>query len=232
MFIKPIFEYRDHALMLNQVLNILRNDGRVAAHGFFREHIQALSQGTIHVDLPLTRGFILWTHHFHHPWSHRGYLTLEGSGKVMQSLHSRSVSMWKRGQKAEAIYQLGRCVHLIQDAFVPQHAALTAFKGHSDFERWLGDNWERHVANDGGYYRWERVFSLPLCGIRHHLTGEKPSDFVDVGAHLSLPWIDALDPGVCPGYRGRYSEAASVLVAECLRYTAGFLARFHEMSLM
>ena len=212
--------------MVRHSLQILAQDGYDRAYQGLMPYIDTLAKGSGDADLPWTWGYILHFYHYHHPWSHRGYITKKGGAEVVQDIFWQSVRLWSQGRPRQALYQLGRSIHVLQDMFVPHHAGLTARRNHGDYERYVTHQWRRFAPQQGGHYQWHHSFYLPLCGTIHRLSWERPFDWVDVGAHLSLPWLDALDGATCPHYHDRFHDATQRLIPDLLRFTAGYLYRF------
>ncbi len=135
-------------------------------------------------------------------------------------------NFWTQGRKGRAIYQLGRMLHLIQDIFIPHHAAVTARSGHGELEKWLANNWKPCLTEQGGYYTWEKTFNDVYTRI-HTVSSKNPYDWIDMGSHISMPWYE--------GYfrdfkrvssRNFFPQLASKIIPHTLRYSAGFINRF------
>ncbi|MCL6581425.1 MAG: zinc dependent phospholipase C family protein [Firmicutes bacterium] len=229
---------QDHGGLLEAAVAVAAADGRDRT----RQLLEApppggsgpllgwLVAGTVDADCPLSRGYVLHLYHFHHPWSHRGYLGVRRSAaEVVGRLWERALELWRRGRQAEAAYQLGRACHLVADAWVPHHAAGVSGCGHGAYEGWLAvsERWRSFAPQAGGYYSWLRVFR-PEGGGRPHLANHRrPGDWVELGAHTSFPWFArALDGCRRPGFREAFPEAAAELVPGTVRCLAGFLDRF------
>ena len=84
-----------------------------------------LAKGAMDADLPWKCGYILHMYHFHHPWTHRGYLTYKSAADVLARLFTTGQNFWTYGRQDRALYQLGRMLHLIQDIFIPHHGCYS-----------------------------------------------------------------------------------------------------------
>lgn len=123
--------------MVRHSLQMLEQDGHDRAYQSLSPYIDILAQGSVHADLPWTRGYVLHFYHYHHPWSHRGYIISRSAASVLEALFHQSVRLWAEDRPHRALYQLGRSLHLLQDVFVPHHAGLTARRNHGDYERYV-----------------------------------------------------------------------------------------------
>jgi hypothetical protein len=186
--------------------------------------LDLLAEGAGDADKPLSGGYIDTLQHFHHPWSHRGYLTGSSSAGRAAGLFALALNLWQNGQRSRALYNLGRTLHLLQDIFIPQHSGITACKGHSQLEKWLTENGEPYRVIGGGYYHWETVF----CNQEnecHHVYSERPYDWIDHGSHLSINWFNTHFAG--GGYNvDTFRRVAGLIIPHALRFSAGFLYKF------
>jgi hypothetical protein len=89
--LKPLFKTKKHMELVPQTALILKNDGENDIYTFLQRIDKAtgktglalLAEGAGDADKPLSGGYIVTLWHFHHPWSHRGYLT--GSSSADQA---------------------------------------------------------------------------------------------------------------------------------------------------
>ncbi|PKM79066.1 MAG: hypothetical protein CVU88_07710 [Firmicutes bacterium HGW-Firmicutes-13] len=69
--------------MIPNIARILKNDGKESIYSFLnstdnncrKSYLEILAKGNRDADLPFSGGYICHMKHFHHPWSHRGYLS-------------------------------------------------------------------------------------------------------------------------------------------------------------
>ena len=229
----PMFEISKHMELVNLTVNVLKNDGKGEAVVLYtdtdditgKSGLELLAEGVKDADLPYFSGYILHLMHFHHPWSHRGYLSKSSAADQTAKIYSLAINRWQNGYKGCALYQLGRALHLIQDINIPQHAGISAFKGHGDFERWLTVHGNQFTVQTGGYYEWEQTFSLN--GTNHYANSKNVYDWIDYGSHTSYPYFMEYF------FDGNYTEAvfpeiAAKVMPNVLRLSAGFLAKFAE----
>lgn len=229
--IKPLFQIDKHMDLAPQTALVLKNDGKEKAYallnavykGTGKTGIELLAEGSGDADKPLSGGYILTLWHFHHPWTHRGYLTGRSSADQAARLYAIALNLWQNGKRGKALYQLGRALHLVQDIFIPQHAGITAFKGHGPLEKWLTKNAKPYLVDDGGFYYWEDSFRKK--NRRHRVYSDRIYDWIDCGSHLSIDWFKEYFAD------GKYDEetfkeVAGLIVPSALRFSAGFLHKF------
>ena len=234
LFIKPFFEYRNHYELVPSTLELLKNDGKTDVYNLLKSkspatgemYMSIIAKGAMDADLPWSCGYILHFYHFHHPWTHRGYLTHKSAADELARLFIFSQNLWREGKKDRAAYQLGRMLHLIQDIFIPHHAAVTAKSGHGQLENWLSSNWHFYTVEQGGCYRWEKTFKHAGNTI-HTVSSKNPYDWIDVGSHISFPWYkDYFQDKEEDEFQAFFPQVASKIIPHTLRYSAGFINRF------
>ena len=220
--------------MIPFAVELLKNDGIKDLCDFFKckipatgdEYLTLMAKGAMDADLPWTRGYILHMYHFHHPWTHRGYLTYKSAADVLAALFTTGQNFWTAGRLDRALYQLGRMLHLLQDIFIPHHAAVTAFNGHGQLEGWLANNWHRFLIEEGGYYSWETTFQNTASQI-HTVSSKNPYDWIDTGSHISITWYQKYySYNEDNSLNNFFPRLASKIVPYNLRYSAGFINRF------
>lgn len=234
LLVKPFFEYRNHFELIPSTVELLKNDGKKDIYDFLasenkvagENYIVLMAKGAMDADLPWSFGYVFHMFHFHHPWTHRGYLTCKSSADVLARLFTTGQNLWTQGRKDRAIYQLGRMLHLIQDIFIPHHAAITARRGHGDLEKWLANNWQPYLTEQGGYYTWEKTFNDVHARI-HTVSSKNPYDWIDMGSHISMPWYEEyFQDFKRVSSKDFFPQLASKIIPHTLRYSAGFINRF------
>ena len=233
--IKPFFEYRNHYEMIPSTVELLKNDRIMDIYDFLlstnaadgKKFVSLIAKGSMDADLPWSCAYILHMYHFHHPWTHRGYLIYKSAADVLAALFTSGQNLWTHGKKERALYQLGRMLHLLQDSFVPHHSGVTAIRGHGALEKWLSSNWHQYTVEKGGYYFWEKTFENPAAAQIHTVSSKNPYDWIDIGSHISIVWYQKY----FQDYENQNStylfpRLASKIIPFSLRYSAGFINRF------
>ncbi len=221
--------------MVPDTVELLKNDGKEELYHFLNSTPRAgaekychfIARGARDADIPWSRGYILQLYHFHHPWTHRGYLCRKSSADQLAQSFAGAQNLWTSGRKERALYQLGRMLHLIQDIFVPHHAGVTARRGHAELERWLAIHWRHYLVEEGGCYIWEETFASSDSGQIHAVSSKNPYDWIDKGSHISIRWYERY----FQDYEGQngalfFPEVASKIIPCTLRHSAGFINRF------
>ncbi|HZK24380.1 MAG TPA: zinc dependent phospholipase C family protein [Oscillospiraceae bacterium] len=237
-FLKSLFQIISHMELAEATALILANDGKQEIALFFNEvdgesgkkFIEFLVDGTQDADQPLSGGYILTLCHFHHPWTHRGYLVGKSSADEITAIFTTATTLWQEEKTAEAIYQLGRALHLLQDIFIPHHSGITGVKGHGELEKWLTENWLAYQTTSGGYYQWEEDF-YHQNGHQHHVSSTNPYDWIDYGSHLSIEWYEQYF-AVGTYDENTFRTVAPRIVSNALRFSAGFINFFFEQAVI
>jgi hypothetical protein len=231
--LQPLLKIEHHMNLMYTTSLILKDDGKEAIYHILHEPdevtgktgLELLEQGTKDADIPFSGGYICHMWHFHHPWTHRGYLSGKSSADVTTELVANAIGYWRAGKKSEALYQLGRTLHLLQDIFVPHHAGLTAVRGHGALENYLLDNWEPYKVTNGGYYEWEESFYDKDRDIWHHVNSNQPYDWIEHGSHISIDWYNKyFDEWTYDS--DSFRELTLLIIPNVLRFSAGFINRF------
>jgi hypothetical protein len=233
--IKPFFVYRNHYEMIPPTVELLKNDGIKDIYDFLnstnpangKKYLTLIAKGTKDADIPWSGAYILHLYHFHHPWTHRGYLFYKSAADQLAGMFTAGQNFWTHGKKDRALYELGRMLHLVQDIFIPHHAGVTAKRGHGDLEKWLGSNWHLYTVEKGGYYSWEKTFENSADAQIHTVSSKNPYDWIDIGSHISISWYQKY----FQNYEAQNSTylfpgLASKIIPFTLRYSAGFINRF------
>ncbi|NLM51604.1 MAG: hypothetical protein GX197_02115 [Firmicutes bacterium] len=229
---KPLFEISKHMDLVSLTAEILKNDGKGDVYRLLvqtdqvtgKTGLELLAEGTKDADLPFSGGYILHFMHFHHPWSHRGYLSKSSSADETVKIYHLAKNKWQNGYRHEALYQLGRALHLVQDINIPHHAGITALKKHGKFEKWLTVHGRKYLVKSGGFYQWEKVFVHPN-GQKHYVTANNIYDWIDYGSHLSFPlFANYFAQG--KNDEKTFQKIAAIVMPNVLRLSAGFLGKF------
>ncbi len=220
--------------MIPATVELLKNDGKLDVYDFLKStnpatgemYLTLIAKGAMDADLPWTFGYIFHMYHFHQPWTHRGYLSYKSAADELAGLFTTAQKLWTLGRKERAVYQLGRMMHLLQDIFIPHHAAVTAINGHGPLESWLGNNWHLYLVEKGGYYSWEKIFTSSAAQI-HTVSSKNPYGWIDVGSHISISWYkEYFQDYEEAGVNDFFPQLASKIIPYTLRYSAGFINRF------
>lgn len=147
----PLWKLQTHYETKREAVEMLEDhDGEMAS--FFNNHISVLESANFMED---AEGSITKDHFYH--WSTgKGFHISSGllscfyysdAATKCDSVMSLASSYWKKGSYSDAMYQLGRAAHLVQDLCVPFHAECVDTKDkqhphHASFEAFVRDNWD------------------------------------------------------------------------------------------
>ncbi|HHW92088.1 MAG TPA: hypothetical protein GX735_05290 [Firmicutes bacterium] len=223
----------DHAAMTALAAGIILADGRLETYRFLRQgqFLEHLQWGSVAAD-----GRVCPLKHFHHPFKHTGFGDYRTSAAdVAIGCYRRALELYRKGRTAAAAYNLGKALHMLQDAHVPHHAALMGVfsylgidpYGHYQYEGWLQGHWRDYTVVDGGIYSWQGCHTHPDYG-SHQTSSERVYDWIDETAAFSLCYLDLVNRKKNAGRQDRFPETASVLVPRTLRWSAGLIAKFVE----
>ncbi len=234
LLVKPFFEYKNHIEFVYLSALILKNDNKNNIYSLLHETdtktgmtlLALLAKGAKDADIPFSGGYVCHMSHFHHPWTHHGFLSKTSAADLAVKLFTKAQKNWQLGKKAIAMYHLGRALHLVQDIFIPHHAKITYKHGHGPLERWLGANWKVYRVVKGGYYNWQYIFynKHNKC---HGVNSSNIYDWVDAGSHISFDWYNKF---FAHGdfNQNTYHEVAKFIIPNVLRFSAGFIYRFFK----
>jgi TonB family protein len=133
----------------------------------------------------------------------------------------RAINEWKRGHEADAMYNLGIAIHLVQDVTVPHHARLIRDAAHEYYEIYV---WDAYLKK-GDYEHQEKIFKTYL---------EKGYFEPDVeGSHEKLTAEEWVKRNAKESYKLDLSPdiSAEDSVRLAVRSTVGVIRYFFELVL-
>ena len=123
------------------------------------------------------------------------------AGDLADFFYNQAMEEWEKGNETDAFYNLGIALHALQDLTVPHHSRLMADSQHSEYERFV---WEEYLKK------------IPLHSITSGLyIDQSPKEWVAFIAKKSYKW-DLNNP----------SKSATESVSLGVASTAGFLVNF------
>lgn len=133
-----------HTKITVQAMVILQNDGKLWCETALEAVVVALTL-SIASDEP-DRNAITFAGHFYNPETEKNYLNL-----TTPTAKTFAVSHYDNAIEAdeitEALDEIGRCLHFVQDIHVPHHTALVTVTNpsHSAFENHANDNIDTYL---------------------------------------------------------------------------------------
>lgn len=132
---------------ITQVAYDLIRDDNIAANYFYTGKLTKLVRGSVLPDADETAYAFAW-----HFYGENGKNYLGGSttaySKCIEHYNS-AVSLYTSGSTSDAMEELGRALHYLQDVNVPHHAknAIAGLTNHSQFEKLAEENMESYAVS-------------------------------------------------------------------------------------
>ena len=196
-----------HKFIVIQALEILKNDGYIEEHEFFKKHVLYVNNGATWADQDFKS-----SNHFYHFSMGKGLYGFSNALTECKKYYEKSLHYLDEGNVETAMFYFGASCHLIQDVTVPQHVNNKLLKSHRGFELWIISklmNDYSFMANDG-VVRYKKL-----------------DDYIINNAFLAnntyLKNIGIRDK------EERYSNTASAILKEAERTTAGFMVDYYEI---
>lgn len=185
---------RTHGILTRQAVAILPTDGHPAAAAWLMKEERALIRGLYWAD----EGWKNVTHYYR-PRSGNGLLAWPNAADMVAEYTALARDWYSLKVAAAAAFYLGAAVHLVQDACVPHHAAIT-MRRHEAYENQAEAEVSRHIVTSKGLYQpWS------------------PAEWIHENAAAAEPWLH--------DRTGRGSGLGAML-ERAQRTTAGFLYAF------
>jgi len=168
------------------------------------DSVTALIEGVCEEDKPETRSI----HHFWNPdGNYNAGLPLCSSALQMaQNRYASAVSQYRAGNKAQAWYWLGRCIHLLCDMSVPAHVQLD--------DHLFGDSYESYAANHYREIRAENALEVPVRSYPRltpaEFNAELTSIFYSLADYADQFDSDDVDGSLQTFGQGRYNASGSI----------------------
>jgi phospholipase C len=184
-----------HNFINNQAVLILKNDKYPDASALMKKNIEHINSGTVWAD----KGWKCFAHYYN-PHCEEGLKPWPSALYEAQNYFSLAIEFLKNKKYKKSFFFLGAAAHLVQDLCVPHHSRCIAFNGHQRFEKWARKSFNNFIVNRGGLYQFKDI-----------------SEIIRYNARTSYEYYDC----VSVYDTQRYSEAASVLLTQAQKSTAG-----------
>ena len=126
-----------HQYLTSQALQILRNDGKVAAADLLAGYRTTLLQYSDWPDTSENDGG-LYTSHFYNPYTGKTFL---GSTTALTrfTTHANNAKKYYAKNRTLAMQELGKALHYLADINEPHHAAnlIAGLSNHTSYENWV-----------------------------------------------------------------------------------------------
>jgi len=121
-----------HKFIIIQAIEILKNDGYIEEHNFFKKYVKSLNEGVTWADQDFKS-----SNHFYNIGKGRGLFGFSDALTECNKYYRQSVNYYDAGDTLKAMFYFGASSHLVQDATVPQHVNNKLLKSHRKFELWI-----------------------------------------------------------------------------------------------
>ncbi len=200
-----------HRTVFNMAMECLENDG----YGHIIEFLQSedrygntlaewVRDGVVDADrLDLARN------HYYDPTTGDG-LTGLNSKDLCRQFYDGAKERWENGEWVDAMYMLGRSIHMVADSTVPHHAHLDPLNGHSAAEDWWKDNQYLYRVTSGGEYDY----------------AANASGYVENNAQVAYDLYDKVVDSNAS--ESNYADVAETIIPLAVETTAGFVQMFFQ----
>lgn len=195
-----------HKFINMQAVQILKNEGYIKEHEFFKEHIKPLNEGVTWADQDFKS-----SNHFYHFSKGKGLYGFSDALTEYKKYYSKSLAYMKLGQIHKAIFFLGAACHLVQDMTVPHHVNNRLLNSHRQFEMWIIKRFlsDYSFLIDKGILRYKSI-----------------DDYIKTNAlianNIYLKYLSI------PDREERYGKMAAAIIKEAQNSTAGFLLDYYN----
>ena len=195
-----------HKFIINQSIEILKNDGYKEEYEFYRNHVNSLNNGVTWADQDFKS-----SNHFYHFSLGRGLYGFSDAMTECKKYYNRSENYLKAGDVNKSLFYLGASCHLIQDVTVPQHVNNKLLKSHRKFELWIISRLltDYSFVAEKGAVRYNSI-----------------DDYIKNNALMANSVYHKYSS--VPNVNERYGKMAAVILKEAQITTSGFLLDFYE----
>lgn len=195
-----------HKFINLQAIDILKNEGYVKQHQFFKDYILELNEGVTWADQDFKS-----TNHFYHFNEGRGLYGFSDAMTECKKYYNAALVYNKADNIEKSIFYFGAACHLIQDMTVPHHVNNRLLNSHRNFEVWIIKKFlsDYSFMVDNGIVRYKTLEDY----IRKNA-------FVANNTYMKFFNIDDKEE--------RYMKIAPVILKEAQNTTAGFMLDFYD----
>lgn len=195
-----------HKFINMQAIEILRNEGYLEEHIFFKENIKPLNEGVTWADQDFKS-----SNHFYHFSKGKGLYGFSDALTECKRYYGKSLAYMKVNEKEKAIFFLGAACHLVQDMTVPQHVNNRLLKSHRDFEMWII---KRFMS--------DYTFLIDKGILRYKTVDDYIKSNALIANNIYLKYMGIEDR------EERYGKVAAAILKEAQNSTAGFLLDYYN----
>lgn len=195
-----------HKFINMQAIEILRNEGYLKEHEFFKKHIKPLNEGVTWADQDFKS-----SNHFYHFSSGKGLYGFSDAMTECKKYYNKAIAYMKIKEADKAMFFLGSACHLVQDMTVPHHVNNRLLDSHRGFEMWII---KRFMS--------DYTFLIDKGILRYKTLEDYIKNNALVANNVYLKYLKVQDK------EERYGKMAATIIKEAQNSTAGFLLDFYD----
>ena len=151
-----------HKFINENVVKILNNETFYDISIFMKNYIEYINDGVVWADTDCKS-----SNHFYNIETLKGLYGFSNLLNEFKKYYRTAMYYLDKGSIEKCMFYVGVCLHLIQDATVPQHGSGHLFKEHRSFELWIiskiYDEEKFNISN--GIKRFDRLESYIINNI-------------------------------------------------------------------
>ena len=196
-----------HKFINIQAIEILKNEGYIKEHEFFKEYIKPLNEGVTWADQDFKS-----SNHFYHFSKGKGLYGFSDALTEFKKYHNKSLAYYRLKNVEKAMFYLGSSCHLIQDMTVPQHVNNKLLHSHRGFEMWII---KRFLS--------DYSFIIEKGIVRYKVLDDYFKSNALFANNIFLKYLNI------ESKEERYGKMAAAIIKEAQNTTAGFLLDYYNI---
>lgn len=195
-----------HKFINRNVVNILNNESLYDVSIFMKKYMDCINDGAVWADVDYKS-----SNHFYNVETLKGLYGFSNLLNEFKKYYRTAMFYLGKGQIDKCMFYVGVCLHLIQDATVPQHGSGDLFKEHRRFELWIISKIydEGKFKVETGITRFDKVEQYIIKNINFSQNVNKESKNIQ-------------------DKEERYMNIASQIIRRAHETSAGFLMDVYE----
>jgi phospholipase C len=197
-----------HKFINIQAVEILKNEGYIKEHEFFKKYIKSLNEGVTWADQDFKS-----SNHFYHFSEGKGLYGFSDALTEFKKYYNKALAYSKIKDIEKSMFYLGSSCHLIQDMTVPHHVNNKLLHSHRNFEMWI----IKRFLSDYSFLIDKGIIQYKVV-----------DDYIKNNA-LFANNIFLKDLNI-ENKEERYGKMAATIIKEAQNTTAGFLLDYYNIT--
>lgn len=195
-----------HKYINIQGIDILKHEGYIDEHEFFKKYVKPFNQGVAWADQDFKS-----SNHFYHYELGKGLYGFSDALTECKKYYSKALGYMEAGESEKALFYFGAACHLVQDMTVPHHVNNRLLKSHREFELWI----IAKLLSD---------YSFPIQkGIKRYNSLKEYFTNNSAEANKTYHKYEQVE-----SREERYAKVATAIIREAQMTTAGFMLDFYD----